>query len=123
MSNSFATTRWTLVLDAARHGNADTGDTAAGRALEELCVLYRTPLIAHARRRGLAPADAEDAIQGLFATLIDRDCLGSVRRERGRFRTWLLSVFEHHLADARARARCLKRGGDAPHATDPAPAL
>ncbi|MBC8011108.1 MAG: sigma-70 family RNA polymerase sigma factor, partial [Burkholderiales bacterium] len=57
MSNSFATTRWTLVLDAARHGNTTTGDTTAGRALEELCALYRAPLLAHARRRGLAPAD------------------------------------------------------------------
>lgn len=123
MSSSFATTRWTLVLDAARHGNSDTGDTAAGRALEELCALYRTPLLAHARRRGLPPADAEDAIQGLFVSLLRRDSLGSVRRERGRFRTWLLGVFEHHLADSRARARCLKRRGDTPHATDPDSAL
>lgn len=112
MSGSFATTRWTLVLEAARHGNATTNDTAAGRALEELCLLYRAPLLAHARRRGLSPADAEDAIQGLFSSLLQRDSLGSVRRERGRFRSWLLGAFEHHLADERERARALKRGGN-----------
>lgn len=123
MSSSFATTRWTLVLDAARHGNANTGDTAAGRALGELCALYRAPLLAHARRRGLPPADAEDAVQGLLAALLRRDSLASARHERGRFRSWLLGAFEHHLADQRARARAAKRGGAADHVADPASAL
>ena len=123
MSASFATTRWTLVLDAARHGRATTSDSAAGRALSELCALYHAPLLAHARRRGLSAHDAEDAVQGLFAAILRRDSLASARRERGRFRSWLLGALEHHLATERARAHAAKRGGDAAHAADPGPAL
>ncbi|HSI07629.1 MAG TPA: sigma-70 family RNA polymerase sigma factor, partial [Rariglobus sp.] len=66
MSSSFATTRWTLVLDAARHGDTNA-DPAATHAIAELCTRYRPPLLAHAHRRGLSPTDAEDAVQGFFA--------------------------------------------------------
>lgn len=114
MSASFATTRWTLVLAAGE---------GTDRALGELCTLYRTPLLAHARRRGLSPADAEDTVQGLFASLLRRASLGSATPERGRFRTWLLGAFEHHLADEQARARALKRGGHSPRASDSEAAL
>ena len=54
MSNSFATTRWTLVLDAGRDAKADA-DSVSARALAALCAAYRPPLIGHALRRGLAP--------------------------------------------------------------------
>ena len=46
---SFATTRQTLVLDAACHGSANTSDSAAGRALYGL--FDRASLLAHARFR------------------------------------------------------------------------
>ncbi len=108
MSASFATTRWTLVLDAARQGETDT--TAAGRALAGLCAQYRPPLLTHALRRGLAPPDAEDAVQGFFARLLRPESLAAVRREGGRFRSWLLAGFEHHLADRRDHDGALKRG-------------
>lgn len=108
MSASFATTRWTLVLDAARHQEADT--IAAGRALADLCATYRPPLLAHALRRGLPPPDAEDAVQGFLTSLLRPDSLSAVRRERGRFRSWLLAGLEHHLADLRDHDHALKRG-------------
>ena len=111
MSASFATTRWTLVLDAARHGMTDTpGASSASRALDHLCAQYRPPLLAHARRRGLAPADAEDAVQGFFTKLLRLESLATVERERGRFRAWMLAAFNHHLADQRDHDRAAKRG-------------
>lgn len=107
-SASFATTRWTLVLDAARHGK--TGTESVGRALSHLCQTYWPPLYAHARRRGLASADAEDAVQGFFARLLRLESLADAKRERGRFRAFLLGSFNHYLADLHDHARAEKRG-------------
>jgi DNA-directed RNA polymerase specialized sigma24 family protein len=105
VSGAFHTTRWTMVLAAGGAG------AAAERALGELCALYREPLLAHGRRRGLTPTDAEDAVQGFFARLLRGDALVGVRRERGRFRAFLLGAFNHHLSDLRDRERAEKRGG------------
>lgn len=101
MTDAFATTRWTLVLAAGQ---------GTGRALGELCALYRAPLLAHARRRGLSPADAADAVQGFLARLLRLESLATARRERGRFRAFLLGSFNHYLADLRDHARAEKRG-------------
>lgn len=101
MTDSFATTRWTLVLAAGE---------GTDRALGELCSLYRTPLLAHARRRGLSSADADDAVQGFLARLLRLESLATARRERGRFRAFLLGSFNHYLADLRDHARAEKRG-------------
>lgn len=101
MSASFHTTRWTLVL-AAGEGTE--------RALGELCALYRAPLLVHGRRRGLSAADAEDAVQGFLARLLRLDSLATARRERGRFRAFLLGSFNHYLADLHDHARAEKRG-------------
>jgi hypothetical protein len=70
MTGSFATTRWTLVLAAGE---------GTGRALGELCSLYRSPLLAHARRRGLSSADADDAVQGFLARLLRLESLATAR--------------------------------------------
>lgn len=101
MSVSFHTTRWTLVLAAGE---------GTDRALGELCSLYRAPLLAHARRRGLSLADAEDAVQGFLARLLRLESLADARRERGRFRAFLLGSFNHYLADLHDHARAKKRG-------------
>ena len=101
MSNdSFATTRWTLVLAAGE---------GTDRALGELCSLYRPPLLAHALRRNLSPADADDAVQGFLARLLRLESLATARRERGRFRSFLLGSFNHYLADLRDHARAARR--------------
>ena len=101
----FRTTRWSLVLDAS-------GATGTPAALEELCAAYWYPLYAFARRRGNAEADAQDLVQGFFATLIEKDYLGDADRDRGRFRTFLLAAFKHFVSKERAKAGALKRGGD-----------
>ena len=111
---SFATTRWTLVLAAgAATASAPTpltSDSTAQRALTELYRTYWQPLYAHARRRQLPPADAEDAVQGFFARLLRLESLANVDRQRGRFRAFLLGSFNHYLADLRDHARAEKRG-------------
>ena len=102
----FATTRWTVVLQAG--GSTSAGSTAA---LNKLCGAYWYPLYFFARRRGLGAHDAEDLIQGFFAFLLEKDVIARADRERGRFRTFLLTSLQNFQANERARAGSQKRGG------------
>lgn len=102
----FATTRWTVVLGAGADSSPD-----ARRALEELCRSYWYPLYAYARRRGQGPEDAEDLVQGFFTRLIEQQLLKGLQREGGRFRSFLLTCFNHYMSDARDHAGRVKRGG------------
>ena len=101
----FATTHWSLVLAAG-------GDTRGAQpALAALCDAYWYPLYAFIRRQGLAPHDAQDLTQEFFARLIEKEWLGAVQRERGRFRSWLLAALKHFLANEWDKSRARKRGG------------
>jgi len=106
---SFETTHWSIVLAAGEHGTRDSAPASA--ALEELCRRYWLPLYAYARRRGHAEADAQDLVQGFFARILTRRDLAAVRREKGRFRSYLLTAFKHHLANDAEHANAQKRGG------------
>jgi RNA polymerase sigma factor (sigma-70 family) len=100
----FVTTRWTMVLRAAR---SDT--TRAVAALEDLCQAYWYPLYAYARHRGYSPHDAEDLTQGFFARILKLNSLAQVGREKGKFRAFLLASMNHFLADEWDRASAQKR--------------
>ncbi|MGE0706949.1 MAG: RNA polymerase sigma factor [Planctomycetota bacterium] len=107
-SPRFVTTRWSQVLAA------QGGDEARARAaLEELCRSYWYPLYAYGRRRGLEARAAEDAVQGFFAELLEKDRLALVDRERGRFRGFLVTAFQRYLGHEREKAAAQKRGGGA----------
>jgi RNA polymerase sigma-70 factor (ECF subfamily) len=107
---AFPATRWSLV-SSVRAKTAD--DPQAFQALEHLCGTYWEPLYAFARRQGLGPEDAQDATQGFFARLIDKETFRAADRERGRLRTFLLSAFSHFLSDERDRKNAWRRGGRA----------
>lgn len=102
----FATTRWSLVLNAARR---DTPE--ADRALAELCRLYWYPLYAHVRRFGHGPETAQDLTQEFFARLLEKNYLSTADRRRGKFRGFLLTAFKCFLANEWDRATAQKRGG------------
>jgi RNA polymerase sigma-70 factor (ECF subfamily) len=80
-------------------------------ALETLCRTYWYPLYAFVRQQGHSPADAEDLTQGFFGRLLAKDYLKSVAREKGRFRTFLLTALRHYLCDEWDRQHAKKRGG------------
>ncbi|MEX1362932.1 MAG: hypothetical protein AB1Z98_07390 [Nannocystaceae bacterium] len=105
MGGQFPTTRWSVVLGAAQ------GSEAPRKALHELCAAYWRPLYAFARRDGLSAEDAEDLVQGFLSSLLSGSTMAAVDRERGRFRSYLLGALRHYLANERARAATLKRGG------------
>ena len=83
----FATTQWSLVLAAGKGGSAD-----ARAALERLCSIYWYPVFAFVRRRGHSVEEAEDLTQSFFSRLIEKEDLAAADRDRGRFRTFLLTA-------------------------------
>jgi RNA polymerase sigma factor (sigma-70 family) len=100
---AFVTTHWSVVLEAQGES------PAAKEALEQLCRAYWQPLYGFARRQGLGPEDAQDLIQEFFARLLARRSLNTVRREKGRLRSYLLVSLKRFLATERHRARGVKR--------------
>ena len=102
----FPATHWSVVL-AARDG----AEMEAMAALETLCRAYWYPLYAFVRRKGYEVHDAQDLTQGFFEHLLEHQTLDRVRREKGRFRSFLLASLKYYLADERAHARRQKRGG------------
>jgi RNA polymerase sigma factor (sigma-70 family) len=106
---AFATTQWSVVL-TAQSGQSPS----ASEALEKLCRTYWWPLYGFVRRQGHNPEEAQDLTQGFFAMLLERKDLDSVRREKGRLRSYLLTSLRNYLGKARRRAMTLKRGEGKP---------
>src|SRR6187431_2787179 len=104
----FASTRWTMVLEA---GQSQTPPDDALNALSELCRIYWRPIFLFLRRHGSNPADAQDLTQGFFEHLIESRAYARADREKGRFRSFMLGALKHFLAHARAHDRAQKRGG------------
>jgi RNA polymerase sigma factor (sigma-70 family) len=101
----FETTQWSLVLRAG-------GESSEARhALNTLCTKYWYPLYAYVRRQGHEAEDARDLTQAFFARLLERQDVQHARRERGRFRSYLLASMKHFLLNDAERRRALKRGG------------
>jgi RNA polymerase sigma-70 factor (ECF subfamily) len=103
---SFATTRWTVVLGAGQDSSP-----AATEALEELCRCYWYPLYAYVRRKGYEPETAEDLVQGFFERFLEKNYLGEVSRDKGKFRSFLLAAMNHFMANEADKERAQKRGG------------
>lgn len=103
---AFATTRWSLVL-AARQKES----VASSRALAELCEAYWYPLYAFVRRSGHDVDAAQDLTQAFFAKLLERHDLEVADRERGRFRTFLLTALQNFIRNEWRKGQRKKRGG------------
>jgi DNA-directed RNA polymerase specialized sigma24 family protein len=104
----FASTRWTVVLEA---GDSAAASAQSLSALSELCQIYWRPLYLFLRREGYGGDDAQDLTQGFFADLIETRSYARADREKGRFRSFLLGALKHFVADARDHDRAQKRGG------------
>jgi RNA polymerase sigma-70 factor (ECF subfamily) len=80
-------------------------------ALSELCAIYWRPVYLFLRRQGTPQHDAQDLTQGFFADLIASRAYKRADQAKGRFRSFLLGMLKHFVADARDRERAQKRGG------------
>lgn len=105
---SFASTRWTVVRQAA---DSQTASQHALSALSELCQIYWRPVYVFLRGHGIPQYDAEDLTQGFFADLIESRAYARADPTKGRFRSFLLGTLKHFVAHARDRDHAQKRGG------------
>jgi DNA-directed RNA polymerase specialized sigma24 family protein len=108
--SSFASTRWTVVYQAA---NSKASSQQALSALSELCQIYWRPVYLFLRRQGIPRNDAQDLTQSFFAEFIEDRTYARADPMKGRFRSFLLGTLKHFLAHTRDRDRAQKRGGSA----------
>ena len=106
--SSFASTRWTVVRQAA---DSQTASQHALSALSELCQIYWRPVYVFLRRQGIAQHDAQDLTQGFFVDLIESRSYIRADPAKGRFRSFLLGTLKHFVTHARDHDHAQKRGG------------
>ncbi len=102
----FATTRWSLVQEAGRSVSPKAQD-----ALNQLCQIYWPPVYAYIRCRGQDPEAARDLTQGFFTLLLEKNFVKAARKERGKFRSYLLTCVKRYMVNEWERTQALKRGG------------
>jgi RNA polymerase sigma-70 factor (ECF subfamily) len=102
----FATTHWSVVLEAG-HGSS----AQASAALTRLCQTYWLPVYAFVRKCGHSPDQAQDLTQAFFANFLEKEHVTKANRERGRFRSFLMTSVENFLRNENDRAQAQKRGG------------
>jgi RNA polymerase sigma factor (sigma-70 family) len=108
--SSFQTTNWGRI-EVAR--GADLIE--ARQALADLCSAYWYPIYAYIRRRGNDADRAQDLAQGFFLNLLERDFLGAISPDKGRFRAFLLASCRNYLIGQHDRDKAAKRGRDRIH--------
>ncbi len=106
----FPATQWTHIRKAGR------GDTAGLIAMDEVCRVYWYPTFATARsKHGMDHHQAEDITQGFWAWLLEHGHVGRAVPERGKFRSFLMTCFDHFVLHEWRKRVARKRGGQSPH--------
>jgi RNA polymerase sigma-70 factor (ECF subfamily) len=106
----FATTQWSMVLEAS-----DSRNPQAAQALEALCQTYWKPIFLFFRRYSPSETDTEDLTQSFFTYLIEHRTLAHADRERGKFRSFLITSAKNFRLNTKKHANRLKRGGNTCH--------
>lgn len=101
----FATTDWSIVLDAGTDGSRKR------LALEQLCRTYWQPVYIFIRRLGHDREPARDLTQAFFAHLLANDFFATADPERGRFRGYLRQSCRLFLGNEWQKRTAEKRGG------------
>ena len=105
-SSPFPTTHWTLI-QTVQEGSPEE----AARAMEEICKNYWFPIYAYLRRSGRSAHDAEDITQAFFTQLIAEETIKHARQDRGKLRSFLLTLLIRLLSNQSRHDNALKRGG------------
>lgn len=92
-SNRFPTTNWNLVEQAKQHDGADV------EAINQLIAKYWKPVFYFIRSRRYPLQQAEDLTQEFFLRFLERDWIRRAEPQRGRFRTFVLTILVRFLSD------------------------
>lgn len=106
---TFPATRHSAVRDA-RSPDPET----RRRGFDALCAAYWRAVYKHLRFQGTSREDAEDLTQGFFARAYEKAFFDAYDPARSRFRTFLRVCLDGFVANERAAAHALKRGGGRP---------
>ena len=90
-------------------GGARSNARGTSRTRKTLPHVLATDLWFRAATGGGAE-ETKDLTQGFFALLLERRDLNTVRKEKGRLRSYLLTSLKHFLTNERSRAMAIKRG-------------
>src|SRR5437588_11364418 len=104
----FVTTCWSVILSAA---DSQSAEQKARDALAQLCRTYWRPIFSFVCRRGYSTEDAQDLTQDFLLTILKKNWVHQVDRNRGRFRSLLLKSLQNFLINAAEKTHARKRGG------------
>jgi RNA polymerase sigma factor (sigma-70 family) len=109
--NRFPDLSWTLIR---RLRSRDTVE--ARTALDELCQQYHYPLYCYIRRRGFDHHEAEDALHGFLARLLQGSALSEADEAKGHLRALITTALHRYLInwrrDSARREASLPLDGD-----------
>lgn len=102
----FPATHWTMIGQAA---NADR--TAGFKALESLLERYAPCMKAHlVYMKRMPPDRADDMVQGFIADkILQGDLLNRAERDRGKFRTFLMTSLERYVVSQIRKEQAARR--------------
>lgn len=89
----FRTTAWSLVALAQDREHSDYRNS-----ISALCTRYWKPIYRYMRRRGYKHQEAIDLVQEYFAVFLEKGFVESADRDRGKFRTFLLTTVSRFLS-------------------------
>jgi DNA-directed RNA polymerase specialized sigma24 family protein len=117
--SQFPSTQWLMVEMAGQ-----SSPMIARAAMNHLLERYWQPMFVHLRYKGVQPEAAEDLLQDFILEILDKNLLAIADREKGKFRTLLLTALDrfaiskHRYNTAAKRAPKDVRSLDAGEGTD-----
>ncbi|HET6246319.1 MAG TPA: hypothetical protein VFE47_01370 [Tepidisphaeraceae bacterium] len=110
---AFPTTHWSLVAraGAGASGNIDAQRQALVQILNRYIPALRLHLVA---RKRMDEHRSDDVLQGFLASkIIEQGIIERAEKEKGKFRTFLLTALDRYLVSEVRRDKAAKRGADA----------
>jgi len=104
-NEGFETTHWTEIVRAR-----EADGTARDRAVASILGQYWKPVYCYLRRKGYGNEKAKDLTQGFFCDIVlERKLIERADREKGKFRTFLLTALNHYAISLSRAERAEKR--------------
>lgn len=104
----FPITQWTQIVSArTEHDGRREG------VITTILGQYWQPVYCYLRRKGHDEEQAKDLTQGFFCDVVlGRALLPQADRQKGKFRTFLLTALDHYVTDVHRRGQATKRTPD-----------